>query len=143
VSANTIAGRAFVNTQYATAISLLTWNVMEVIFSPNGWFKGQPTAVGAACGAVTGLVAITPACGYVSNMWAYGIGVITVAVVFFMPRAMKPWGVDDRLDCFAVHGIGGMTGALLTGLFASAHEQQGSTAPTDGAFYYNAPQYAK
>jgi Amt family ammonium transporter len=83
---------------------MLAWNLLEIIFSPNGWGKGAPTAVGAACGCVCGLVGITPACGYVSNMWAYFIGAFTSLVVFFTPRLLKPLGVHDALDCFAFHG---------------------------------------
>lgn len=141
VAANAIAGRAFVNTQYATAVAMLTFNALEVIFPANGagLLKGHPTAVGAACGAVTGLVVITPACGFVSNMWAYFIGFAGTAVVYFTPRLLKPLGVDDRLDAFAFHGVGGMMGSLLTGLFASTHE----SSPVDGAFYFNAPLFGK
>ena len=144
LAANALSARAFVNTQNATAVSMLAWNLWEVIFSSNGLFKGHPTAVGAACGAVTGLVVITPACGYVDNMWAFFIGAFGSFVVYFTPTILKPLGVDDRLDCFAFHGIGGITGSLLTGLFATVHSDNlVGGANVDGAFYYNAPLYAK
>jgi Amt family ammonium transporter len=140
LSANFLAAQAFVNTQWATAVAMLTWNVLETIFSPQGWFKGSPTAVGAACGAVAGLVGITPACGYVSNGWAYFIGFFTALIVFFTPRALAPLGVHDALDCFAFHGVGGITGSLLTGLFA---EQEFNAGGFNGAFFFNAPQFGK
>jgi Amt family ammonium transporter len=98
---------------------------------------GSPTAVGAACGVVSGLVGITPAAGAVTNMWAYFFGFFTALCVFFVPKAVKLVGIDDRLDCFAFHGIGGIVGSLLTGLFAA--RQEGAAA--DGAFYFNAPLY--
>jgi ammonium transporter, Amt family len=114
-----IAGNAFVTTQFATAVAMLTWNLLEIIFNGHVWFRGFPTAVGAACGAVSGLVVITPACGFVTPMWSYFLGFIGSIIVFFNMKLMKRLGVDDRLDCYAFHGVGGITGALLTGLFAT------------------------
>lgn len=119
---------------------MLTWNAMEIVFNGSKWFNGVPTAVGTACGAVTGLVGITPGAAYVTNMWAFMVGALTVLPVFFTPRAVHLVGVDDRLDAFAFHGIGGIMGTLLTGLFATRY---GAYAPNDGAFYFNAPQYGK
>lgn len=136
LSANTLAARAFVNTQYAAAVGMMTWNVLEVIFGAT-WGTGSPTAVGAACGVVSGLVGITPAAGFVSNMWAFFFGFFTALCVFFVPKAVKLAGIDDRLDCFAFHGVGGIVGSLLTGLFAARKE--GSTV--DGAFYFNQPLF--
>ena len=121
---------------------MLTYNALEAavpLRKGARFFSGAPTAVGAACGAVTGLVAITPACGFVSNMWAYFVGFAATAVVYFTPFVLKPLGVDDRLDCFAIHGVGGMMGSLLTGLFASVRE----SSPVNGAFYGNAPLFGK
>ena len=150
VSANGLAGLAFVNTQFAAAFAMLTWNLLEIVFNgpPGTWFKGKATAVGACCGVLTGLVGITPACGFVAPMWAFFIGAFTVLVVFFAPRAVKrvfPC-VDDKLDCFVFHGVGGITGALLTGLFAT-YTQSGISTITygqaNGAFYYNAPTFYK
>lgn len=82
---------------------MLTWNLLEIIFSGPKWFRGAPSAVGAACGVVTGLVAITPAAGFVSNMWAFFFGFFGVIPTFFTPRVVRLLGVDDRLDCFAFH----------------------------------------
>lgn len=93
----------------------------------------MPTAVGTACGAVTGLVGITPGAAYVTNMWAFGIGFLTVIPVFFTPKLVHMAGVDDRLDVFAFHGVGGIMGTLLTGLFATVQMY----SSTNGAFYYN------
>ena len=76
LKADAVASLAFVNTQYAAAVAMLTWNAMEITFNGTRWFNGVPTAVGAACGAVAGLVGITPACGYVTNMWAFFIGAL-------------------------------------------------------------------
>lgn len=76
---------------------------LEIICNGTKWFNGTPSAVGTACGLVTGLVAITPAAGYVSNMWAFFFGFLGVIPVFFTPRIVKRLGVDDRLDSFAFH----------------------------------------
>lgn len=125
LAANGIAGRAFANTQLATAMSMIWWALLEILVGPGpvckrlGWCTGKPTAVGAACGAVTGLVVITPACGYIRAMNSLLCGIVGVTVVFFSLRLVRKTGVEDRLDCFAFHGIGGATGTLLTGLFAS------------------------
>lgn len=165
LAANALAGRAFVNTQFAAAAAMFSWNVYETLFpSPAKvaeeltrserryvdpasltWLQiigqGRPTVVGTACGMVTGLVTITPACGYVSTMWSIFIGAFGSLVVIFTPAiARRLTGVDDRLDCFAFHGMGGITGALLTGLFATVSANPGGV---DGAFYKNAPLYGK
>ncbi len=133
LAANSLAGRALTNTQHGAAMGMLTWGIMETAFNGDKWFAGRPTAVGAATGAVIGLVGVTPACGFVSNMWALFIGFFTVLVCFSAPRFIKArLGVDDRLDVFACHGLGGIMGSLLTGLFASK-ETGGSFV--DGGFY--------
>jgi ammonium transporter, Amt family len=132
LAANALAARAFVNTQHGAAMAMMTWGAMEVIFNGDKWFSGRPTAVGAAMGAVIGLVGVTPACGYVSSMWALFIGFFTVVVCFFAPRFVRFIGIDDRLDAFACHGVGGMVGSLLTGLFAS--KELGASA-VDGGFF--------
>jgi ammonium transporter, Amt family len=100
-----------INTQYAAAVGMLTWNALEVVFSGPKWFRGSPSAVGAACGAVTGLVVITPAAGFVSNMWAFFFGFLGVIPTFFTPRLVHLVGVDDRLDCFAFHVRGRRRGS--------------------------------
>ena len=121
IGAGSNAGaRVFVNTQLATAMAMMTWGLMEMVFGGDTLFTGRASAVGAATGAVVGLVAITPACGYVTQMWSLFIGFITVVVCYFAPRFVRLLGIDDRLDCFAYHGVGGTMGALLTGLFATA-----------------------
>jgi Amt family ammonium transporter len=138
VSAGYQAGLAFTNTQLGAAAALLTWNVMEIVFnnSEKGYFKGRPTAVGSAMGTVAGLVGITPACGWVSPMWAIFIGFFTSMGVFFVPRLMRKFtGVDDVLDCFAVHGVGGMIGAALTGLFANPSYHNGAYQGVTGAVF--------
>ena len=115
-----VGARIFVNTQLSAAMAMMTWGGMEIVFGGETLFTGRASAVGAATGAVVGLVAITPACGYVTQMWSLFIGFITVVACYFAPRLVRMIGIDDRLDCFAVHGVGGIMGTLLTGLFATA-----------------------
>jgi len=132
MSSGYVAGLALANTQLAAAIAMLTWNIMEVAANGAAPFKGLPTAVGAATGAIVGLVGVTPGAGLVSPMWALFIGCFTSAGVFFLPRLIKRLtGVDDTLDCFAIHGIGGMIGSALTGLFANGSFSGG----VNGSFY--------
>jgi Amt family ammonium transporter len=134
------AAKVFVNTQFGAAMSMVTWAFLEVAFGnlDDGYFKGRPTAIGAATSCIVGLVGITPACAYVTPMWALGIGFLTAIPCFFAPRLVKYCGIDDRLDCFAFHGVGGITGALLTGLFATDFAPPSTVR---GAFYFNAPQF--
>jgi len=140
VSAGYQAGLAFTNTQLGAATALLTWNLMELAFNgERGLFTGRPTAVGSALGTVAGLVGITPAAGVVSPMWALFIGFFTALSVFFVPRLLRRFtGVDDVLDCFAVHGVGGMVGAALTGLFANPSYQAVTGKVFTGSFYRQA-----
>src|ERR1700729_2728135 len=114
LGASPLATSAFVNTHFATATAALGWTIFE-------WFhNGKPTALGAISGAVAGLVAITPASGFVQPMAALGIGLIAGLFCFFMVFEVKSFfGYDDSLDAFGVHGAGGTLGALLTGLFAT------------------------
>ena len=93
---------------------MLTWTVIE-------WVKhGKPTALGAISGAVAGLVCITPAAGFVSPISAISIGLIAGAVCYFMVCEVKRFlGYDDTLDVFGIHGIGGIFGAILTGILAT------------------------
>ena len=102
-------------TQIATATATLTWMFIE-------WArKGKPSGVGIATGAVAGLVAITPASGYVGPMGAIAIGLVAGALPYWMVNTMKSrLGYDDSLDAFGVHGVAGFAGAILTGLFAAA-----------------------
>ena len=121
-------------------MAMLTWNVMEILTRGTSLGRGRPTAVGAATGAIVGLVGVTPAAGLVSPMWATFIGAFTAVSVFFSPALIKRLtGVDDTLDCFAIHGLGGMVGSALTGLFANASYSGGAS----GSFYGNAVSLGK
>ncbi|WP_277427443.1 ammonium transporter [Trinickia sp. Y13] len=113
VAADGRAGFAMLTTQVATACAALAWMFVEWIA------KGKPSALGIASGAVAGLVAITPASGFVGVGGALAIGLIAGAVCFWSATWLKmKLGYDDSLDCFGVHGVGGIIGALLTGIFA-------------------------
>ena len=113
-AANGSAGMALLVTQIATATAAFTWMVVE-------WIKtGKPTAVGIATGAVAGLVAITPASGTAGPMGALLIGLASGVVCYFCATSLKKaMGYDDSLDVFGVHGIGGIVGAILTGVCAA------------------------
>jgi len=113
LAASPLATSAFVATHFATAAAAISWSVAE-------WFKnGRASALGAISGAVAGLVAITPAAGFVGPMPALIIGFIAGLVCYFMVTKVKSiFGYDDALDAFGVHGAGGTIGALLTGVFA-------------------------
>ena len=109
-----LATSAFINTHFAAAAAALGWTIAEWIHT------GKPTALGAISGAVAGLVAITPASGYVQPFPALLIGLVAGVFCSFMVFKVKAWfGYDDSLDAFGVHGAGGTLGALLTGLFAT------------------------
>jgi len=129
VAANGLATSAFVNTHFATAAAAMAWAVAE-------WIKnGKPSALGAISGAVAGLVAITPASGFVQPMSALLIGAIAGVFCFLMVTIVKSrFGYDDSLDAFGVHGAGGTIGALLTGVFASSaiNPIYGNGKPTGG-----------
>jgi len=112
LGANGDAGLAFLTTQTAAAAAILTWALIESLR------EGQPTVLGAATAAVAGLVAITPACASVSPLGAIAVGAGSSVVCYFAVTMLKPlWGYDDSLDVFGVHGLGGVWGALATGLF--------------------------
>jgi Amt family ammonium transporter len=114
LEANGVAAFAFVNTLLATAAAVLSWTVVEWVV------KRKPSMLGAASGAVAGLVAITPACGFVGIGGALVIGLVAGLVCFWGVTGLKRLlGADDALDVFGVHGVGGITGALLTGIFAA------------------------
>ncbi len=114
LEANGVAALAFVNTLVATAAATLSWIAGEALT------KGKASMLGAASGAVAGLVAITPACGFVGPMGAIVIGLISGLVCLWGVGGLKRLlGADDSLDVFGVHGVGGIVGALLTGVFAS------------------------
>lgn len=115
VSAGASAGMAMLVTHTATAMATLVWMGIE-------WRKhGKPSALGAATGAVAGLVAITPASGFAGPFGALCIGAIASGVCFWSATTLKRiCGYDDSLDAFGVHGVGGTVGAILTGVFASS-----------------------
>lgn len=114
LAASPLATSAFINTHFATATAALGWTIFE-------WFhNGKPTALGAISGAVAGLVAITPASGFVQPMSALLIGLIAGFFCSLMVFKVKSvFGYDDSLDAFGVHGAGGTLGAILTGFLAS------------------------
>jgi Amt family ammonium transporter len=113
-AANGQAGLAFVNTILATAAATLAWLTGEAIF------KGKPSSLGAASGAVAGLVAVTPAAGFVGPMGSIVLGVIAGFVCLWGVNGLKKiLGADDAFDVFGVHGVGGIIGAILTGVFAA------------------------
>jgi Amt family ammonium transporter len=115
LAADGVAGMAMLVTQVATAAAAATWMFIE-------WFRnGKPTAVGLATGAVAGLVAITPASGKAGPMGAIVLGIIAAIMCYFGATTLKKMlGYDDSLDVFGVHGVGGIVGALLTGVVADA-----------------------
>ena len=114
LEANGIAALAFINTIVATAAATLSWAGVEAMM------KGKASMLGAASGAVAGLVAITPACGFVGVGGALVIGLLAGVVCLWGVNGLKRLlGADDSLDVFGVHGVGGILGALLTGVFAS------------------------
>ena len=114
LASNSLATSAFVATHFAAAAAALSWSAAE-------WIKnGRASALGAISGAVAGLVAITPAAGFVAPMPALVIGLVAGAFCYWMVTRIKAiFGYDDALDAFGVHGVGGTIGALLTGVFAS------------------------
>jgi len=128
LAADGLAANAFMVTHIAAAAAALTWAILD-------WFNDKkPTIVGTSTGAVAGLVAITPAAGFVGVGGALAIGVVVSLICFVMVARVKPkLGYDDSLDAFGVHGIGGMIGAIMTGLLATPLIQPAYS----GAFYGN------
>ncbi|MFO5494655.1 MAG: ammonium transporter, partial [Cuspidothrix sp.] len=113
LSAGTVATVAFVSTNTSAAAAALMWLILEATL------RGKPTAVGAATGAVAGLVGITPAAGFVTPVAAILIGFITSVVCFYAVSFKHKVQVDDALDTYPVHGVGGTVGAILTAIFAT------------------------
>lgn len=128
LAADGLAANAFMVTHVAAATAALSWALFD-------WFHGKrPTVVGACTGAVAGLVAITPAAGFVGVGGALAIGFVVSLICFLMVAYVKPRaGYDDSLDAFGVHGIGGLIGAILTGVLASPLIQSSYS----GALYGN------
>jgi len=113
VAADVIAANAFTTTTIATAVGSFVWPMWEWLV------KGKPSVLGFCSGAVAGLVLITPACGYVLPSGSIWIGIAAGTIPWFFCYKVKGWlGMDDSLDAWGVHGIGGMTGAIMTGMFA-------------------------
>jgi Amt family ammonium transporter len=106
---------AFINTFIATAAAIIAWSVVEAIA------RGKASMLGAASGMVCGLVAVTPACGFIGPMGAIVLGAVAGIVCYFFVDVVKPaMGYDDSLDVFGIHGVGGIVGALGTGVLVSA-----------------------
>ena len=128
IASNGLAGSAFMVTHLATAAAALSWTAVE-------WYhRKKPTVLGAASGAVAGLVAITPASGYVTPMGAIIIGLVGGALCYFAVSMKPKFGYDDSLDVVGVHGVGGTWGAIATGLFATLAV---NSAGANGLFYGN------
>jgi Amt family ammonium transporter len=131
LAANGLATSAFLNTNTAAAMAALTWLTIS-------WaHKGQPSVVGATAGAVAGLVAITPAAGYVTPGASIIIGLLVSVVCYGAVMLRDRMKVDDALDVWAVHGVGGTVGAICTGLFATTVINSGAA---NGALYGNVAQ---
>ena len=128
LAADGLAANAFLVTHVATAAAAMTWMAMD-------WtVNKKPTTVGACTGAVAGLVAITPAAGSVDLLGAFAIGIITPVVCFFMVAVVKAhFKYDDALDAFGVHGVGGIVGSVLTGVFATRYTT--GEGGVEGALY--------
>ena len=130
LGANGLAGMVFVNTNTSAAAAALAWALVERIH------KGKTTMLGVASGAIAGLVAITPACGFVTPLSSIFIGLVGGMICYCAISIIKAkFGYDDALDAFGCHGIGGTWGALATGIFAT---KTINPAGADGLFYGNA-----
>jgi Amt family ammonium transporter len=130
-ASGTVATVAFVATNIAAASGMLGWILLDM------FLKGKPTAVGAITGAVAGLVAITPACGFVTPMSAVFIGFGVSGICYWTLNQRVQWKLDDTLDAFSVHGVGGIFGAVVTGVLAT---KAVNAAGADGLLYGNAGQ---
>ncbi len=130
VAANGLAASAFVVTNTATAAAALTWMFLS-------WRTGRPASLSFASGAVAGLVAITPASGFVGPLAAIVIGVVASCVCYYAMLFRIKKGIDESCDCWSVHGMGGLWGALATGIFADAAVQSSYT----GLLYGNTTQF--
>src|SRR6185503_453989 len=113
LAASPIAGLAFTTTMLAPAATLIVWSAMDFLR------QGKPTAVGAATAIVVGLVAVTPAAGFISPMSALALGAIAAVPSYLALMIRVKTTLDDSLDVVAAHGVGGTVGALLTGIFAA------------------------
>jgi Amt family ammonium transporter len=131
LAANGLAATAFVNTHVASASAALSWTVLE-------WrLRGKPSLLGAVSGCVAGLVAVTPAAGFVSVLGALAIGLIGGAACYYGVTVKNKFRFDDTLDAFGIHGVGGTVGALLTGVFCTVAVNE---AGANGLIYGNPMQ---
>ena len=131
LTAGGLAGQAFINTNTAAAAAMISWVIIDYLKT------GKPTVLGAISGAVAGLVAITPAAGFVTVQAAVIIGLVTSVISYLAISYLKPkLGYDDALDVFGIHGMSGLWGALATGLFAAPFVNELGT----GLFYGNPGQ---
>ena len=133
LAANELAALAFTNTFLAPAATLVVWTLLDYLRT------GRATAVGGATGIVVGLVAITPAAGYVSPSSALVLGALAALPSYFVISLRSRTRIDDSLDVFAGHGVGGLTGALLTGVLA---QKIWNSAGNDGLLFGNPHQLA-
>lgn len=132
LAANGLSGVAFINTNTAAASAALSWMFTEWLYSK------KPTLLGIASGAIAGLVAITPAAGFVNIIGAIIIGIVAGTVPYFAVIRLKPkFGYADTLDVFGIHGVAGTIGALMTGLFADPTINEAGK----GAFFGNPYQF--
>ena len=132
LAANGLAVNALVTTNTAAAAAAVVWMFLS-------WRDNKPSVLGIVTGAVVGLVAITPAAGFVTPMAAILIGGLAAPISFYAIRLRQKWGLDESLDVWACHGMGGLWGALATGLFAT---KLVNPAGADGLFYGNPTQLA-
>jgi ammonium transporter, Amt family len=130
LAANGLAVTALVNTNTAAAAAALSWLFVS-------WFDEKPSVLGIVTGAVVGLVAITPAAGFVTPLASIAIGATVSPICYFCIRLRKKWNLDESLDVWACHGMGGVWGALATGLFAT---KLINASGADGLFYGNPMQ---
>ena len=133
LTAGGLASSAFVATNTSAAAAALTWMIL-------GWVHRRPSALGVATGAIAGLAAITPAAGFVNPIAGIPIGIVAAVICYYCMLFRTRRGVDESLDVWAVHGMGGMWGVLATGIFASVAV---NAAGADGLFLGNAMQLAK
>ncbi|HEY5472381.1 MAG TPA: ammonium transporter [Candidatus Limnocylindrales bacterium] len=128
LSSGQVAATAFLNTHFAAAAGMIAWLLLE------NWRLGKPTTLGAASGAVAGLVGITPSAGFVGPLAAMLIGAVVGGVCFLGINFKHRFGLDDALDVLGVHGVGGVTGMILTGLLATVAV---NSAGANGLFHGN------
>jgi Amt family ammonium transporter len=131
LAANGVAVTAFVNTNTAAAAAGIVWMFLS-------WTDHKPSVLGIITGAVVGLVAITPAAGFVTPLASIIIGGVAAPISYYAIKLRQKWGLDESLDVWACHGMGGTWGALATGLFAT---KLVNPAGADGLFYGNPAQF--